>query len=146
MWSDIARRSKRSDYNHEAMNGVKSGAALVFLAIAAAALPTAAQTSLNPTVTLLPQPSGPVPPECVAGAAAATPRMEVGQTPAQQPDFVAPPSADLAARLARLQAAAAGDDYTEFKAALTDARAFLQSYPAGGERDAANDALQVYAD
>src|SRR5207244_1117019 len=58
----------------------------------------------------------------------------------------APPSNDLRSALWRLQTAAAGDDYTEFKSALAAARAAAAAFPPGGERNAANDAVAVYAD
>ena len=106
----------------------KSAAALVLVALAAA-LPAGAQTRLNPTVTLLTRPSGPVPPDCETGTTIVAPRIEVGE-PAPTPTAnVPPPSNDLASALRRLAAAAGGDDYAEFKSALADARAAIASYP-----------------
>ncbi|MEK6373591.1 MAG: hypothetical protein AABO58_12935 [Acidobacteriota bacterium] len=123
----------------------KSGGALVLMAIAAAALPALAQSPLNPTVTVLARASGPVPPECETGTTTVAPRVEVAEATPATPQAVAP-SSDLGSKLRRLQAAAAGDDYEGFKTALAAARAALASYPPGGERNAANQALAVYAD
>jgi hypothetical protein len=117
---------------------------LVLMAMTAAALPALAQSSLNPTVTVLASASGPVPPECETGMTTIAPRTDVAET-APAPNAVAPAS-DLGTKLRRVQAAAAGDEYEEFKAALAAARAAQASYPPGGERTAAEQALAVYAD
>jgi hypothetical protein len=122
-----------------------SGGALVLMAIMAAALPALAQSPLNPTVTVLARASGPVPPECETGTITVAPRVEVAEAAPATSEAVAP-SSDLASKLRRLQSAAAGDDYDEFKVALAAARAALASYPPGGERTVANQAMAVYAD
>ena len=123
----------------------KRWSALLLLAIVADVPLAPAQVKLNPTVTLLSQPSGPVPAECETGLTTAAPRAELGETPAP-PAALPPPSAELAATLGALEAAAASDDYADFKAALTAARAAVTTYPRGGERDAANDVLAIYGD
>src|SRR5947207_11612759 len=123
-----------------------SGAALVVVVMTAAALPAAAQVQLNPTVTVLPRATGPVPPECETGVTSVAPRVSIGE-PAPAPAAAMPaPSGDLANALRRLQVAARGDDYDEFKAALASAHASVGAYPPGGERNAANEALAVYDD
>jgi len=122
--------------------------ALVLLAVAVAALSASAQTSaLNPTVKVLARPQSPVPAECATDLSATAPAIESEPQPA--PDQViksVPPSNDLRASMRRLQVAAEGDDYAAFKSALTEARRAAASHPAGGERNAANEALQVFAD
>jgi hypothetical protein len=122
-----------------------SGGALLLMAMTAAALPALAQSPLNPTVTVLARASSPVPPECETGTTTIAPRAEVADAEPATPPSVAP-SSDLGAKLRRLQAAAMGDDYEEFNAALASARTAVASYPPGGERSAANQALAVHAD
>jgi hypothetical protein len=127
---------------------VKKPAALALLAVAVAALSAYAQTSaLNPTVKVLARPQSPVPAECATDLSATGPAIEPEPQPA--PDQViksVPPSNDLRASMRRLQVAAEGDDYAAFKTALNDARRAAASHPPGGERNAANEALQVFAD
>lgn len=127
---------------------VKKPVALALLAVAAAALSAYAQTSaLNPTVKVLARPQSPVPAECATDLSATAPAIEPEPQPA--PDQViksVPPSNDLRASMRRLQVAAEGDDYAAFKTALNDARRAAASHPPGGERNAANEALQVFAD
>src|SRR5436305_4998945 len=119
--------------------------AAAFCLVALAAVPAPSQ--LSPLVSVLPRPSGPVPADCETGVAAATPRLVLGEpAPAAEMAAPAPPSNEMRAALWRVEAAANGDDYNEFKAALTAARAAAEAFPPGGERDAANDALAVYAD
>jgi hypothetical protein len=104
---------------------------------------------LNPTVKVLPKAQSPVPAECAEGLAPAAPRVIIAeaQPPAVAPANVpAPPSTDLKGRLRRLQIAAEGDDRDEFEAALADAKTAVAAYPLGGERDVANDVIQVYSD
>src|SRR5438132_10949485 len=106
-----------------------SGVALVLMVMAAAALPSVAEVQLNPTVTVLPHATGPVPPECETGVTSVAPRVNVGE-PAPAPAAAMPaPSGDLAAALRRLQVAARDDDYDAFKAALASARASVDMYP-----------------
>jgi len=118
---------------------------LVLMAITAAALPALGQSPLNPTVTVLARASGPVPPECETGTTTVVTRAEVVEAAPATTESVAP-SSDLGSKLRRLQTAAMGDGYDEFKTALAAARAALASYPPGGERNAANQAMAVYAD
>src|SRR2546421_31505 len=122
-------------------------AALLLTAIAAAALPVTAQLPLNPLVTVLASPAGSVPADCATGETTAAPRIVIGEPAPEAPVAPAPPpSNDLRSALRRLQIAAAGDDYAAFKSALAAARAAAGAFPPGGERNAANDALAVYAD
>jgi hypothetical protein len=132
---------------------VRKPVALALLAVAAAAFSAPAfsayaQTSaLNPTVKVLARPQSPVPAECATDLSATAPAVETEPQPA--PDQViksVPPSNDLRASMRRLQVTAEGDDYSAFKTALNDARRAAASHPPGGERNAANDALQVFAD
>src|SRR5258706_4783766 len=130
------------------MTFVKKPVALALLAVVAAAFSASAQTSaLNPTVKVLARAQSPVPAECATDASTTAPTIE--PEPQAAPDQVTssvPPSNDLRASLRRLQVAAEGDDYAAFKAALSEARRAAASHPPGGERTAANEALQVFAD
>jgi hypothetical protein len=114
--------------------------------VAAAAFAASAQTrELNPTVKVLARPQGLVPAECATDPAT-VPALEA-EAPALEPVTApGPPSNDLRASLRRLQVAAEGNDYAVFKSALAEARRAVAAHPAGGERNAANDALQVFAD
>src|SRR5437016_13956761 len=107
------------------MMPAKRSAALLLMAIAAAALPAAAQLSLNPLVTVLARPIAPVPADCATGETTAAPRIVIGEPAPEAPASVPapPPSRDLRSTLRRLQAAAAGDNYAELKSALAAARA-----------------------
>ncbi|HXA18336.1 MAG TPA: hypothetical protein VN380_15180 [Thermoanaerobaculia bacterium] len=127
---------------------MKRPVALALLALAAAALSAYAQTSaLNPTVKVLARPQSPVPAECATDLSATAPAIEPEpQTAPDQAIKSVPPSNDLRASMRRLQVAAEGDDYAAFKTALNDARRAAASHPQGGERNAANEALQVFAD
>src|SRR5436190_12871475 len=129
------------------MTPAKRSAALLLMAIAAAALPAVAQLQLNPLVTVLARATGPVPVDCATGETTAAPRVVIGEPAPEAPAAApAPPSNDLRSALWRLQTAAAGDNYAELKSALTAARATAAAFPPGGERNAANDAIAVYAD
>jgi hypothetical protein len=114
--------------------------------VAAAAFSASAQTrELNPTVKVLARPQSPVPAECATDPAT-VPALEA-EAPALEPlTAPVPPSNDLRASLRRLQVAAEVNDYAVFKSALAEARRAAAAHPAGGERNAANDALQVFAD
>src|ERR1700756_3364428 len=122
--------------------------ALALLAVAAAALSVRAQApALNPTVRVLARPQSPVPADCATDLSAAAPAVEPEPQPVpEQVIRSVPPSNDLRAAMRRLQVAAEGDDYGAFKAALAEARRAAAAHPAGGERNAANDALQVFGD
>jgi hypothetical protein len=114
--------------------------------VAAVAFSAFAQTrELNPTVKVLAHPQSPVPAECATDPAT-VPALEA-EAPAVEPVTAAvPPSNDLRASLRRLQVAAEGDDYAVFKSAFAEARRAVASHPPGGERNAANDTLQVFTD
>jgi len=124
---------------------VKKPVALALLAVVAAAFSLSAQTSsLNPTVKVLARPQSPVPAECATDVSTIAPAIE---PEALEPaNASVPPSNDLRASMRRLQVAAEGDDYAAFKSALAEARRAAASHPPGGERNAANEALQVFAD
>jgi hypothetical protein len=114
--------------------------------VAAAAFSASAQTrELNPTVKVLARAQSPVPAECATDPAT-VPALEA-EAPALEPGTAAPPpSSDLRTSLRRLQVAAEVNDYAVFKSALAEARRAAAAHPAGGERNAANDALQVFGD
>ena len=114
-----------------------------------------AQT-LNPTVTLLPEPAGTVPPECVDPSARPVQRAEVEPDPQsprplpapQATVVVAPATAvehrDVRSALRSAHDAAAARDRAGYDAALAAAKAMV---PAGGaDRELANDVLAVFAD
>jgi hypothetical protein len=106
--------------------------------------------TLNPTVKVLPKPTSIVPTDCDAGLAPAAPRQMAMALPAETPTpairDVVPPAADLRTRLRRVQSAAESGDYQTFKTTLAEARTALASYPAGGEKQAAGDVMQVFTD
>ncbi len=126
------------------MIAVRRSATWFALAVAVSAVSAFAQ--LNPTVTVLPKPQAPVPAECAEGLVAAPPRVVAEPQPSEPKRAPAPPSLDLKTRLRAMQVAAEQNDRDAFKAALADARSAVSSYPAGGERNAANDVLGVYGD
>ena len=114
--------------------------------VAAAAFAASAQTrELNPTVKVLARPQSPVPPECATDQTV-LPALEAEAPALEQATAPAPPSSDLRTSLRRLQAASDANDYAAFKSALAEAKRAAAAHPAGGERNAANDALQVFAD
>jgi hypothetical protein len=114
--------------------------------VAAVAFPASAQTrELNPTVKVLARPQSPVPAECATDPAT-VPALEAEAPPLEPVTAAVPPSNDLRASLRRLQVAAEGDDYAVFKSALAEARRAAATHPPGGERNAANEALQVFGD
>jgi hypothetical protein len=124
---------------------VKRALALAFV-VAAAAFSAPAQTrELNPTVQVLARPQSPVPAECATDPGI-VPALEAEAPPLEPVTAPAPPSNDLRASLRRLQVAAENDDYAAFKSAFAEARRAVAAHPPGGERNAANDALQVFAD
>jgi hypothetical protein len=126
------------------MMAVRRSATWFALAVAACAVSAFAQ--LNPTVTVLPKPQTPVPAECAEGLVAAPPRVAPEAQPTEPKRAPAPPSLDLKTRLRSVQVAAEQNDRDAFKAALADAQSAVSSYPAGGERNAANDVIGVYSD
>src|SRR5438128_4486133 len=131
------------------MNRVRGPAKLSSAFVVAALSVLSASAQLNPTVKVLPKPQSTVPPECEQGLAPAVPRIIVAETQTEEPKpprAAAPQSLDLKTRLRGVQVAAERNDRDAFKAALADARSATASYPAGGERSAANDVLNVYSD
>jgi hypothetical protein len=129
------------------MMSVKKPVALALLAVVAAAFSLSAQTSsLNPTVKVLARPQSPVPADCATDLSATAPAIEPEPAALEPANASVPPSNDLRASLRRLQVASEGDDYAAFKAALAEARRAVASHPPGGERNAANEALQVFTD
>ena len=129
------------------MNSVRRGP-IVFCSVAAisACALFGQSVPLNPTVKVLPNARTVVPADCFEGGARVPVIAEAAPPPLTAATAPAPPSADLRSRLRRVQSAAERDDRDEFKAALADARAAVGSYPTGGERDAANEVIQVYSD
>jgi hypothetical protein len=136
------------------MTSVHKRIALALVAAVATAVASSvfAQTAeLNPTVKVLSRPQSPVPAECATDTNPASAQPAPQTTAVAEPQPVAtaasvPPSNALRASLRRLQTAADGDDYAAFKAAFDDAKRAIAAYPPGGERNAANDAFQVFAD
>lgn len=126
---------------------VKKPVALALLAVVAAAFSLSAQTSsLNPTVKVLARPQSPVPADCATDLSTTAPAIEPEPAALEPANASVPPSNDLRASLRRLQVASEGDDYLAFKSALAEARRAAASHPPGGERNAANEALQVFTD
>ena len=121
------------------------------LALAAIA-PLAAQT-LNPIVTVLSSPTSTVPEECEQGLAPSpAPRIvpeEVRATvpkPTPPTAMMPPPTASLRGVLREIQDAAERGDRDGFHDALARAHGFVDGYPPGGEKKAANDVLKVHDD
>ena len=129
------------------MNSVRRGPIVFcFVAAISACALFGQSVPLNPTVKVLPNARTVVPADCFEGGARVPVIAEAAPPPLTAATAPAPPSADLRSRLRRVQSAAERDDRDEFKAALSDARAAVGSYPTGGERDAANEVIQVYSD
>lgn len=109
---------------------------------------------LNPTVVRLPRANGPAPADCdtASTAPASTPRLVVAEIPPPPVSRtavstpVAPPTASLKSLLRETQSAAERGDRDAFRDALARLRATLTSYPAGGEKRAADEAVRVYGD
>lgn len=130
------------------MSGVRGPAVLYFVVAMIAPGVSAQDRPLNPTVRVLPKPQSMIPTNCDDGLAPAAPRpviVATEETPSRESES-APPSADLRTRLRRVQTAAERGDHEAFKAALRETRSATAAYPAGGEKQAATEALQVYAD
>src|SRR5689334_17820001 len=123
------------------MSALRSSAASTSSAFVIAALMAlSASAQLNPTVKVLPKPQTSVPPECEQGLAPAVPRAIIAEAAPTEPQparAVPPPSLDLKTELRAVQLAAERNDRDAFKAALADARRLVDSYPRGGERNAA---------
>src|SRR5579859_2732318 len=136
-------------YDVGRMRSVRRPAVLCCIVMALAPSLLAQTLPLNPTVKVFRQPQSIVPPECEQGLAPATPLPPVEEasaeiTPATAP--TPPPTSDLRTRLRRVQTAAESENYEAFKSALADARTAVNAYPPGGEKQSANDVLQIYSD
>jgi hypothetical protein len=131
------------------MRSVRRPGVLCCMVMALAASVLAQTLPLNPTVKVFRKPQSIVPPECEQGLAPAAPLPPVEEAPAEVAPAAAPtapPTSDLRTRLRRVQTAAESENYDAFKSALADARAAVNAYPAGGEKQSANDVLQIYSD
>lgn len=124
---------------------------VLFLLLASGTFLLGGATQLNPTVKLLPRPSGPVPAECDESLAPQpAQRVQVTEV-VEQPrdtsrDLEPPPSRDLRSQIRDAQAAAEGNDRERFKQALASSKALLNPYPPGAERNGAVDVISVYDD
>ena len=134
---------------------MKNPLAIGLLVVAIVVVQASGQTALNPTVKVLPRPQSPVPAECADGVTSTQPSQLANEVPEPEPELPpqpvsalssVPPSNELRTLLRRAQVAAAGEDYAAFKAAVADVRRAVATYPAGGERNAASDAMRVYTD
>ena len=105
---------------------------------------------LNPTVALLANPAGAVPPDCATGQAVGAPRLTLddsaGAAATEAKPAEAPPQSALQAALHRVQHAAGRNDRDGFEAALAAAKRAAASYPPGGEKSAAESLLRLYDD
>ena len=111
-----------------------------------------ASAPLQPLVQRNERATGPAPAGCDESLAPApAPRVEVAEIPAPPPrgEVVAltpPPSRSLRSELQDAQRALAGNDRPAFDRHLAAARALLDGYPPGGERNAATEAVRVLDD
>lgn len=112
-----------------------------------------ASWDLNPLVTRLAQPAGPVPTGCdEALAPAATPRVNVAEIPERETIVpvsmppVAPPSRSLREELESAHRALVRNDRPAFDEHLRAARSVVATYPAGGERSRAEEVLWALND
>lgn len=107
-------------------------------------------SALNPTVSVLPQATAPVPPECIDTASQPIQRAQIDDRPAPPParpvDAAVPATSDLRSALAEAHAAAIARDRERFVAAHTRARRLVTTMPAGRERTAAAEALAALDD
>ena len=119
----------------------------VLLAFASLTL-IGASRPLNPLVPRVPNENAVRLAECAEGAAPAPmPRIEVADLPdLPEPPITAPPSSGLRTQLRDAQTAVTRDDHSSFEAALARARNTLSDYPAGGEKNAAQNVVRVYED
>jgi hypothetical protein len=123
---------------------------LMMIVCAAAALQTDAQM-LQPLVERRTTASGPVPPECIEGQMdRELPRIDVATIPlpAVTPaaSIAAPPSNTLRRELDAAQKALDRNDRAAFDEYRERVRSMLATYPPGGERRTAEEALAVYDD
>ncbi|HUP50379.1 MAG TPA: hypothetical protein VNA04_16510 [Thermoanaerobaculia bacterium] len=129
---------------------MRHGGLAVMMVFSAAAL-LAQSPRLNPTVTVLPQATAPVPPECdevTAPQPVPRPRVAEISPPQRQPppEPAAAPRPDLRSQLRDAHAAALGRDRDAFQAALAGAKSMLAAAPPGAERNAAADAIAAFDD
>lgn len=119
----------------------------VLLAFASLTL-IGASRPLNPLVPRMANENAVRLAECAEGAAPAPmPRIEVADLPdLPEPPVTAPPSSGLRTQLRDAQTALTRDDRPSFDAALARARNTLSDYPAGGEKNAAQNVVRVYED
>lgn len=110
---------------------------------------TGATWPLQPLVKRNAQPSGPVPPECEQGLAPSTmPRIDIAEAPPPAPPAMPapPPSATLRGELEAAHKALALNDRPSFDLHLANVKALLADYPAGGERNEAEEIVRVLED
>ncbi len=134
--------SNRTDMTNRVLRVLLTAFLLVASAIAADA-------QLNPTVTVLPTPTAPVPANCDQSLAPpAVPRIQVAEIPEppKRHANAAPPTASVKAQLKDVQNAADRGDRDGFRDALARVKATVAAYPAGGEKDAATQVIRVYDD
>ena len=114
--------------------------------VAAAAFSASAQTrELNPTVKVLARPQSPVPAECATDLTT-VPALEA-EAPAPEPvTAAAPPSNDLRASLRPSASCRRGRRLRGVQIGAGGSAARRRVASAGGERNAANEALQVFTD
>ena len=129
--------------------GLRAGFLLLLCTGSLSAMGAATQT-LNPLVTRMPAPSGPVPVECDEGQSPnIPPRVNVAEIQAPEvvpATAVVPPSRNLRAELQSAQAALGRNDRAEFDRHVANAKAIVAGYPAGAEKSAADDLLHTYSD
>ncbi|MEO8036212.1 MAG: hypothetical protein ABI837_17385, partial [Acidobacteriota bacterium] len=90
-----------------------------------------------------------VPKGCDEGLAPAPPRVNLAELADVTPvpaSMEAPPRSNLKSRVGRVQDAASRNARAEFSQELDGLKKTLSDYPAGGERDIANDVAKVYGD
>lgn len=124
---------------------------LLLLLIMGAVALMGASRPLNPLITRRPEPVGGVSSECAESIADTplAPRVDITEVPlptVEPREPVAPPSADLRARLRAAQDALERNDRATFGDAVASLRTLLDTYPRGGERQQAEELLRTYAD
>ena len=130
---------------------IRLAGVLLITVVAQATSLFAQSRPLNPTVKVLPRAQGSVPADCDEGAAPAPapPRVQVTEIPREpdvRADMQAPPSRDLRDTMRNAQAAAESNNREGFRTSLIAAREIAATYPPGGERTAATEAIAVLND
>jgi hypothetical protein len=104
----------------------------------------------NPLVVRTAAPRGAVPADCDAGLsptpASVRPDVSRVSLPPATTDLTPPPQRTLRGELGGLHAALLANDRISFDAHLAALESMLPAYPAGGEKTAAENLLQVYRD